>query len=209
VKAGTVPFPVSGYVTLGSRGGGVGIALTRGVLLRAQNASMSPVFKGRSRALTCPFVLLALVVLSGCQSGRSGPESKAEAAVVAANNRYGPEWSCERLRVPAGQISCTHFSGGVEGDTYEFRIVKGRALFWNGVRIAPASRFVPFMLHDLYAQHGDAQRIKCRVLRASLPYKVSCRFAKHPTADWVLSVDLYGTIHGDDVSDGVGGGGLP
>jgi hypothetical protein len=116
--------------------------------------------------------------------------------------------------VPAGQISCTHFSGGIEGEAYEFRIVNGRALYWNGVRTAPASRFVPYMLDDLYRQHGGRirhgflvvpeRRIKCRVLRASLPYKVACGFAKHPSA-WILTVDLYGRINGNQGF----GGGLP
>lgn len=189
----------------------LGVALTRGSSLWAQNASMSPVLKGRSRALSYPFVLLAVVVLSGCQGDRSVPASRPDAAVVAANNRYGPEWSCERVGVPAGQISCRHFAGGVEGWMDEFRIVNGRALYWNGVRTAPASRFIPDMLGALYPHHGGRirhgllvvpeRRIKCRVLRASLPYKVSCGFAKHPTAHWILTVDIDGSIYGDSVGD--------
>src|SRR5437879_4518912 len=97
------------------------------------------------------FVLTFAVTVSACGGNQlsGGSNGTLASAVAAANHRYGPDWDCVPVSAkPKIVVSCTQPSS----DSFainEFRIVDGRALYWNGVRTAPASRFVPYVKDDL------------------------------------------------------------
>ena len=142
-------------------------------------------------------------MVSGCGDGQPVAESASTAsaaesasalsrAVAAANQRYGSDWDCVAVSASPQVISCTQPSTDSFAADDEFRIVEGRALYWNGVRTAPASRFVPFVRDELRGSHGH-RRVRCAVIRASLPYKIRCRVGGKQV---ISTVDLFGRING-------------
>ena len=147
----------------------------------------------RSRPLRFVIVVVALISAAACGSGyRTSPDVSPalQRAVDAANRRYGPEWQCQGVianRVPT--VDC-ETEGEDSFSVDEFRIVRGVALYWNGVRVSPAARFVTYIAQ--YYKSQGARKTTCRIRRASLPYSFRCRLDGAQTA-WV-SVDLDGEM---------------
>jgi hypothetical protein len=149
----------------------------------------------RSGSLRFVVVVVALIGAAACGGGyRTSPPPDGSAAlqraVDAANRRYGPEWQCQEVvanRLPT--VDCQK-EGEDSFSVDEFRIVRGVALYWNGVRVSAAARFVPYIAQDYKSQ--GARKTACRIARASLPYRFRCRLDGAQTA-WV-SVDLDGEM---------------